>query len=253
MAGAIERLIKSTRIHQVNLGMFNGLSSPDYSIHCRSTGDVPTLPVTIQRQDCELKTELVEIVGDLKDSPVTALTLSQFQAIVHDEPLDSFRDPKCQQIQLLHRPPIKDIFKEYKVSRKLHYSASIRDIPISMKQPAILRARPLRFPQVRENLYLIKRIRIKKKPACVYYLSEKKQLVYWRKAVLQSRKDPKKLEMIGIYYDIPSKQIDGFKIDYKTRQLSYRLKENISAKKLSVSDIIIFRDTEQNKGIIIED
>ncbi len=252
LAGVIDRLIKTTRIKDLDLSTFKGMRTLNLSIEPVIKRGVPFIAYNESVIDCVIEPQLVEVIGDLRDNKVLTISLSELKADIKTENLHITYSGDIFDISTNIITKTEDFFKKFNISSKLKYKTKIRELNLSLFKPKILSVHRLDYPRIIDNYYLIKKIIISKKSAEFNFLSEKEQLIYWRKAVIQTKRDPKGLELMGVYYNVPYYNIENFKIDFKMQKLNYQLKENTNTKKLKVCDIIIFRDVLKKKGIIIE-
>jgi len=252
-AGVIERLIKTTEVKNLELNFFRGNKALKFNIAPKIKRNIPHISYIEKNMDFKIIPELIEIIGKFKENQTKTLSLSEFNTKIKTEPLNIFHTNNVFQINTSIKVKTENIFEKYNISPVLKYKTRIKCIDFNFLKPVVLKAPSFKYPLIRDNLYLIKKTIIYKKAVQVSFLSEEQQLTYWRKAVMQSKTEPKSLELIGVYYQVPYYSIENIKIDFKLKQLSYKLKENSVAKKIKEYDIIIFRDIIKKEGIIIED
>ncbi len=252
LAGVIDRLIKTTRVKEVDLNTFKGMRSVNLRIESVIKRGVPFIAFNERVIDCVIEPQLFEVIGNLKKNKVFTISLSELNTNIKAENLHITYSGDVCDIPTNINTKTEDVFKKFNISSKLNYKTKIRELNLRLFKPKILSVHRLDYPRIIDNYYLIKKTIISKKSVKFDFLSEKEQLIYWRKAVIQTKRDPKGLELMGVYYDVPYYNIENFKIDFSMQKLSYRLKENTNTNKLKVCDIIIFRDISKKKGIIIE-
>jgi len=253
IAGVIDRLIKTTKVKEVDLSVFK-----------RNVSVPVIIESAVKRADLHLKynpkfieptitPELIEIIDTLKNTSVISILLEDLNVKIRREEFELFSSNDIFDLRTRFSAETVDFFKKYNISSKLNYKTKITKIDFDILKPKIYKLKSFKFPVIKENLYVIKKNIIVKKSVSLSYLSEKQQLNYWRKAVIATKKEPKELELIGVYYNVPYYDIEKLKVDYKLKELSYKLKENIIAKKTRMCNIIVFRDIMEKKGVIIEE
>jgi hypothetical protein len=253
IAGVIDRLIKTTRVKTINLSVLKGIGDLPVSINFSIKRVSPYISYNPSYLEFQIHPELIEIVGTLKNNKTMSVSLEDLKTAVKDEPLAVYHSNSVLKVNTYFAATKVDFFEEFKVARKLKYKTKIKDISSHFAVPKINNLESFKFPMIKENLYYIKKQKIIQKTVQLTYLTEKQQLNYWRRAVISTKKEPKKLEFIGVYYQVPYYDIEKIKINYKLKELSYVLKENIIAKKTRICNIIVFRDIAEKKGVIIEE
>ncbi len=252
LAGVIDRLIKTTSVKSIDLNVFKGAYSANFNIEIKTKRVVPHISTDTKVINCIFTPQLTEIIGSFSKPKVEKISLSEIKTEVKTENLYLIHSGNIANISTVVDVKVEDVFRKFNISSKLNYKTRISEFDFNNIKPKILNIGRLNYPRVINNYYLVKNSIISKKTAQLFFLSQKEQLTYWRKAVMQTKLDPKELELIGVYYNVPYYNLQNFKIDFSQRELKYKLKENSVAKKIKVCDIIIFRDIEKKKGIIIE-
>lgn len=253
IAGVIDRLIKSTRVKTVDLSVLKGIISIPVIIESSRKRLIPHITYNNKSINFNIQPVLIEIIGVLNANKVNSVSLKDLKTNIKSEPLEIYHINNVYDMNTFFTTVSIDFFEEFKVSKKLSYRTKINNLSFSIIKPNIIKLHTFKFPIIKDNLFLIKRYRITKKSVQLSYLSEKQQLNYWRRAVITTRKEPKLLEFIGVYYQVPYYDIEKMKVNYKLKELSYNLKENIIAKKTRICNIIVFRDIIEKKGVIIEE
>jgi len=229
LAGVIDRLIKTTRVKEVDLNTFKGMRSVNLRIESVIKRGVPFIAFNERVIDCVIEPQLFEVIGNLKKNKVFTISLSELNTNIKAENLHITYSGDVCDIPTNINTKTEDVFKKFNISSKLNYKTKIRELNLRLFKPKILSVHRLDYPRIIDNYYLIKKTIISKKSVKF-----------------------KGLELMGVYYDVPYYNIENFKIDFSMQKLSYRLKENTNTNKLKVCDIIIFRDISKKKGIIIE-
>lgn len=145
-----------------------------------------------------------------------------------------------------------DEFTQVEV-KKFKFAIDVKGINLTNLKPIPHGLNLTVFPTLKDNLPFFKRFPIEKKPIVLSYLAEEEQLHYCKNAVLKTRKDPKKLKLVGVYKGIPRGSIENIKINYSTNYLNYNFKTFFSPYKKSepFKDIALFQDLETDKSVMV--
>lgn len=253
LAGVIDRLIKTNYVKEFDLNIFNKVQYANLTIEPTIKKTIPNIEGDIRESSCVINSQIIEIIGAIRNIKVENISLSELNTDIKAENLSIIHTGHLKRIPVKIDIKIKDFFDTYNISSKLSYKTNVKHLGINTFEPKINKIKNFNYPRIIDNYYLIKKCPTLKSSVQFNFLTEKEQLTYWRKAVTQTKRDPKNLELIGVYYQVPYYNIEQFKIDFNLRKLSYCLKENSVVKKIKVCDIIVFRDNIKKKGIIIED
>lgn len=258
----LERWVKETRVHGIEVvpdpatgavktlefNLDTGVGELDYSF----TSSVSTL-------DFQIETETVEIVQTLIQPQINDAAMEDLQVTINDEKIDrlthiAIHDQDTSMDAGGQPPTVHDLFKKFNLKPKLLYSTTIHKLDIQRWRTGVkVNSLPVAFSaKIQDNLLLAKRFAVERKPAEVSYVSEKNQLILWKKAVEKSGKEPKDLKLIGIYPGVPFYFIQAEKISINpvNRILTYRFKANLPNKRSpeDLRDLALFSTIPKNTG-----
>jgi hypothetical protein len=133
-------------------------------------------------------------------------------------------------------------------------SSFVKSIDIDRLKPTIHKLPETKLKmaaRVKENLAFFRRLAVQKKPVILSFLSEKEQLVYWKRAVTQTRKEARYLQILGVYTGVPYDCVENIKVNYSQKSLNYNFKVRSHRIQSEIRDIALFNDITQNKILMV--
>ncbi len=138
-------------------------------------------------------------------------------------------------------------------SFRIKYKTRVRPIDFSGFSATVNWLNPLIYSKVKDNLFLIRKLKVRHSAVNMSYVGEKTQLKFWKKAVITTRKDPKKLELKGFFYGVPVDSIEKLAYDGMRGVLLYSYTQNYRKGVVKVKDVAVFHDVEKNERVVIID
>lgn len=259
----LERWVKETRVHGIeivpdpNTGVVRSL---DFKLDT-GVGQLDySFSTALSTLDFTIESETIEIVQSLILPRINDAAMQDLEAVINDETVDQLTDIAIydQDTSIgadnLSPPGVHDLFKKFNLKPRLFYSTAIHKLDIKHWRTDLkVKSLPVTFSvKIQENLLLAKRFAVERKPAEVSYVSEKNQLILWKKAVEKSRKEPKDLKLIGIYPGVPFYFIQAEKISINpaNRILTYRFKAKLPNTRSTedLRDLALFSTIPQAAG-----
>lgn len=253
----IEGMVKETDVKDIPLHVPAAVETLDYTIDMDEKIHPMDFSVSTAVDEIEpaIPAQIVEIVEQLTQPGIEDAALSDLQADVVDEKVDTIICPALLEADTHLGTETKDFFKTFNVDKKLKYDTAVKGVDIAKLKPRtqIHNAKFTIRPVLKDNLPFFKRFTVNKKPVVLSFLGEREQLHYWKKAVEKTRKDVKKLKMVGIYTAVPRGSTENLKINFSTKSLNYNFKESFSLykKEEPVQDLGLFEDLETGKSIMV--
>lgn len=250
---AVERMIKETRVYNIDLEQDVSVSLVNPVIETQTHPLYFNIPANINGLPVTIETETYEIVEGLAKPQVHDANAGQLEAKINDVPADIVKtaDVRNVPVRLSARVTVKDFFKEYKIKPRLHYSTPVKSIDFKRLKPAIKQITPRITAQVKENSYAFRRLTVEQPAVELSFLTEKEQLVFWKKAVEKTRKEPRKLRLIGVYSSVAYDCIENVKINFAQKRLTYNFKSRIPRDRGRLRDIALFRDLDTDKSVMV--
>jgi hypothetical protein len=90
----------------------------------------------------------------------------------------------------------------------------------------------------------------KKNAVDMHLLSREEQLAIWKRAVWQSRKEPRQLQLLGVYFGVPLAAIERMRIDSLSKRLNYNFSSTYQNPDIALKDVAIFSDDERKQIIV---
>ena len=264
---ALERLIRDTRVKDLDLewkvntkplyfSMDTGINSLDFSIPAR----VAEQPVTIE-------TDTVEIVYQLAHPSVNDASLEALTTEITDENVELINTAVVveEPLQLTTTTPVVDFFQQFAIdpgrltASFLTGSSSPGSVLVRSIEPCHLKSAIHRLPEsklkipavVKDNLFFFRRLTVQRKPVVLSFLSEKEQLVYWKRAVTQTGKEARNLQILGVYTGVPYECVENIKMNYNQMSLTYHFRARAHNIRGEMRDIALFNDKTVNKILMV--
>lgn len=248
----IEGMVRETHVRDFPLDIPVPVYRTDFSLDTRAHELNWSIPVSLVELDPAIHTATAEIVGEIAQPTVTDAAVEELKPKVKDEPVEMYHDPKVYQADIHLSTHTVDFFKRYKVSSKFKYKVVVRDLPTRQSDVNIRKLNLTIYPIIRDNLPLFLGIPVEKKPAVLNFIKETEQLYYWKRAIIKTGKDARKLHLIGIYTGIPRMAVDNIKINYTSRRLNYNYIVNFNpGKGAPFKSIALFNDLETQKSVMV--
>jgi hypothetical protein len=237
----VEGLVNATKVHSINVhpeseyGAEGHVSDMDFSFEIlhhqldfKMATHVAEMPFSIPVETCE-------IVQQFNQPHIGDASLENIEFHVVDEQVENILGTSVQNIDDdIHfdtKTEVIDLFKQYNIKPKLPYNTKVNTIDI-----ATLKTQSRNIPvkinvKVKENLRFFKRLAVERRSVEMTLLSETDQLIFWRNAVLKTKKEPKHLKLLGVYTGIPYPFIETEKITMNPTNLSLSYKFNTKTPK----------------------
>lgn len=235
----LERWVKETRVHGIEVvpdPATGAVKSLDFKLDT-GIGELDySFSSSLSTLNFHIEAETFEIVQTLIRPKINDAAMEELEVGINDEKIDQLTgiDIHDQDTSLdtADQPPmVHDLFKKFNLKPKLLYSTKIHKLDIQRWRTGVkVNKLPVTFSaNIQDNLLLAKRFAVERKPAEVSYVSEKNQLILWKKAVEKSGKEPKDMKLIGIYPGVPFYFIQAEKISINpvSRILTYRFKAKL--------------------------
>lgn len=253
----IEAMVKETDVRDIPLHMPAAVETLDYTIDMDQKIHPMDFSVSTAVDEIEstIQPQIVEIVEQLNRPGIRDAAIADLEAKVVDEKVVAITCPALLEADTRLDTETKDFFTTFNVDKKLKYNTAVKGVDIAKLKPQT-RTHNLAFtvqPVLKDNLPFFNRFTVDKKPVVLYFLGEREQLHYWKKAVEKVRKDVKKLKMIGVYTAVPRGSSENLKINFSTKSLNYNFKNSLSLykKEEPVKDLALFEDLETGKSIMV--
>lgn len=251
----IEGMVKETAIKEVPLHFSTAVTPLTFSINMkdRCHGVDFSIPSSVTDMEFSITPRLTCIVEELVKPRVEDAAITALETRVADEPVEKFHSPAVFDADPALTTETRDFFKTVGMDKKLKYNASVKKIDLTAFKPKTYHLNFTIRPILRDNPGYFNRFTVAKKPVVMWLLAEKEQLHYWKKAVLKTRKDPKKLKMVAVYTGIPRDMVENIKINYTNKCLNYNFKTSLRLLKKDepLKDMALFKDLETGKTIMV--
>jgi len=265
---ALERLIRETHVKDLDLGVTVTTAALDYSLRAVVRPLDFAVPVQVSQMPVTIESQTIEIVHRFTHSPIQDASLQGLTAQVKEEPLETINTAAVisEPLDIVTTTAVYDLFKEYQIepghlsSALSHSSAGakssrvVKTIDIDILKPRVHQVSQSKFnitAKVNENLALFRRLTLQKKNVILSFLSEKEQLVYWKRAVNQTKKEARHLQMIGVYTGIPYDCVENIKVNYSEQSMNYNFKARAQGSRCELKDIALFNDSSTNKILMV--
>ncbi|MGE5343283.1 MAG: hypothetical protein ACM3SY_17580 [Candidatus Omnitrophota bacterium] len=257
---ALERLVKDTVVWDAELTIPATCCDQELSLPQTCVAIDPAIPsavVDLEESSLCIRAETQEIVDHLIHPTITDARMNALEAVVHDEPVGDIASATIHEVPLdletSSELRVHDFFKKYRIAPTLSYTATVKPIDIeSLKAPVHGIAVNLASRCfIRENVTFFHRLTVQHKPAVLSFLSERTQLGYWKRAVVQTKKEARKLDLIGIYWGVPYESIENIKINYSQKRLCYHFKAQALHSDIALKNIALFVDTDTQKTVVV--
>jgi len=248
---AIERMIKETQVKSLDLSIPAGVSAIDATIDVTLNQWPTSFTTALQSLPTTIATDVVEVVGQLLGTAVHDAHMEALDTQVVDEKVEAlFTTAVTDEPIQFDQVKVKDFFKVFKVKTNLDYETTVKNIDFTT-----LKTRNFSLPitlsaRTDENLFFFRRLNVERPPAMLSLLSEEEQLTYWRLAVMQTRKEPRQLMIVGVYKGIPFDAIEDIRVNFSHKSLCYRFKAHPPRNTLQ-KDIAIFSHIDTQKIIMV--
>jgi hypothetical protein len=248
---AIERIIKDTRVKDADLSIVTTPAQMELEINANIAEISTVIPMDVLEPLFNIEVNLKESIGELMNTTVQDAQMEALEAVVKDEKVESINTAALHDEPLGIETTVWDFFKKFQIKPMQSYKAEIKSVGFERVKTKIYRV-PLRINTgIKENLPAFKRLVVFHKPVILNFLSEREQLEYWRMAVVQTRKEVKKLQLFGVYSGVPYSSIEKIKINYSKKRLCYNFKPRTAGKGSELNGVAIFNDTETNKTLLV--
>ncbi|MCP4217491.1 MAG: hypothetical protein GY765_22815 [bacterium] len=220
-----------TSVHTGNLEIKTTVNAPVFGITPRITGEL-------------------EVFNHPR---ITDAKISALDAVVKDEKVETINCTSIGDINFSIQCETVDFFSRFSYAGRPEYITSVKSIAVSDVKTPIHSLKPVIRPLVKDNLRYFNNYTVTNKSVVLSLVSEKKQLAYWRDAVLKTRKDPKRLELIGIFYGVPRGAVENLKINFSDKCLNYNFKNSRdNSREISLEQPALFRDLDNDKSIMVK-
>jgi len=267
---ALERLIRETRVRELDLDYRVTAKTTDISVKTAVKPIAFALPATVTDIPVTITTQSIEILSQFIHPAIFDSSLESLTTAVVDEQVESINTTAVVEEPLeFSTTRVIDLFKQYRIdprrlssyiqsdsSKPSRLTSLIRQVDFQLLKPGVhtLHQNKLKISaEIKENTVLIKRLTTQKKAVILSYLSEQEQLIYWKQAVLQTKKEPRQLQLIGVFTGIPYDYIENIKVNYRQKSLNYnfKIKSTPGKRSIQLKDIALFSDITTNKIIMV--
>jgi len=271
MFAALERLIRETRVRELDLDYRVTAKTTDISMKTAVKPIAFALPATVTDIPVTITTQSIEILSQFIHPDIFDSSLESLTTAVVDEQVESINTTAVveEPLEFSATTRVIDLFRQYRIdprrlssyiqsdsSKPSRLTSLIRQVDFQLLKPGVhtLHQNKLKISaEIKENTVLFKRLTTQKKAVILSYLSEQEQLIYWRQAVLQTKKEPRQLQLIGVFTGIPYDYVENIKVNYRQKSLNYNFKVKSTPGKRSIQlkDIALFSDITTNKIIMV--
>ncbi len=251
---ALETLVKQTRVKEVPLLFSTAVTPIPFSVDTAVHEMEWEVPVSIAAPpdfllDVRVAGGVEEITcPEVRDAEVSALSTG-----VIDVAVDTLHSVQLHEVAVdtLSTVPVRDFFADYQI-KKMKYSTSVKTVNLASYSPGIRKLTTAIFPILKENVTFFRKLPVSAHPAELSYMSVKEQFYFWKKAVNKTRKEAKKLKLLGVYPGIPREAIENIKVSYSSRSLNYNFIPSYNHRKETpLVQIALFTDLETNKSVMV--
>lgn len=250
IAAFIERMLRDISVKEIDVSV----PSDTKSLSTRIDVQVADGNVDIGSDLIEMDTDFGSTVSSmekLRVESVTGISLEGFTGECVSVDTDDLSRAVISEYDLSMVAVSKDYCSKDEL--KLKYKTEVKPVSFSGFSPAVKWVNPLIFSMVKENLFLMRKLKVRHAAVNLSYVSEKLQLKLWRKAVLTTKKDPKKLELKGFFFGVPVNSIEKMAYDGVRGVLLYSYKQNYRKTSEPMKNVAVFRDVEKNERVVIID
>jgi hypothetical protein len=257
----LERWVKETRVHGIEVvpdPATGAVKTLDFTLDTEVAEVDYSIASGVQDQAFAIDAQTVEIIQALIQPGVNDASMEDLEVKVQDEEVEHLittevHDQETSFSSLAGTPPrVHDLFNIYKIKPKMFYSTSVKSVAVRGWTTGVKDLPVGLAARIKENLLLAFRFQVERSPAQVSYVSEKDQLILWKKAVEKSKMEPKALKLIGIYPGVPFYFIQAEKISMNParKTLTYRFKSKIprSRDRSDLRDLALFTIISDEAG-----
>ncbi len=247
----LERMVKETQIHSANLTVTTPTSGLTLTIDTSSNDVKFNIDTQVADTAFSINTDSHEILEDFLHPHIYDSAVDSLKTIVIDEKIELILTAAVHDEHLHFTSQPIDFFKKFNLQSKLFYETTIKTIDFKNLKPRVHDSVFAINTAIRDNLFIFKRLTVEQKPVVLSFLSENHQLGFWRQAVLQTRKEPRHLDLIGIYIGVPYDIIEKIRLNYAGKRLCYNFKLHSPGKATQLNDIALFGDLDTGKTVVI--
>jgi hypothetical protein len=265
MFAALERLIRDTRVIDVNLQWEVTAKTLHFSLASEAHDLDFYISTNVVEEPISIDSDIREIVHQLAHPSVEDASLDSLTADIKDENVELITSAAVidEPLTLTTGIQVKDFFRQAAIDPSRISSSffkgksqevAIKNIDLACVKPVIHRLPDSKLKitiVVKENLFFFRRLTVQKKPAVLSFLSEREQLIYWKRAVTQTQKDARHLQMLGVYTGIAYDCVENIKMNYSQMTLTYHFKSRTPKNRCQLKDIALFSDTDINKIFMV--
>lgn len=249
----VEGMVKETKIREIRLDMPVAAEELAFAMTA-GTGSLDLeVPAVTQPLETTITPRVTGAVESLNNPPVLDAGITALEAVVKDEEITAVRVAAVHDADVRPTTRTVDFFEQFGVDKKIKYSTAVKAVHCSGPKTVVHHPDFAVYPTLADNLELFKRFTVEKKPIVLSYLSEKEQLLFWKKAVKKTRKDPKSLRLLGVYTGLPRRSIEGVKLNMNTLCLNYNFKTSFGflKKEEPLEDVALFQDMETARSVMV--
>lgn len=250
---ALERLMRDTRVKDADLHIAAASRQVELTIP-RQTNEVEiSMPVRTTEIDFQVRTATQEALAELHNPTVQDAKVESLEPSVIDEKVETINEVEVRGQPLDIHVGVHDFFKKFNISAKLYYTTSVKAVNLDRLIPRIFRYKfdTALEGRVRENLPFFKKLPVEQKPAVLSFMSEKEQLSYWRQAVIQTRKEPRHLQLLGVYPGVPYNAIEKIRVNFSHKSMCYNYKPGAQSRKGNPMNVALFTDLDTEKTVLV--
>lgn len=248
----LESMVSQLVIHEVDLSM----PLPVLSLALTMPAGARELDFTVGTSVTELAVPefsitVCDAVGEFERPTIQGGDTAAPTTVVLDEPLSGYSSPAVQAMDPEALYAKVHDFEQTVAPLRFKARCVVHELKYVLDKP-LLYALKIEVPaRVADATASALRLTVKKSPLNLLFLSQGEQLAFWKKALLQTRKEARKLDLLGIYPGVPYAVIERMRIDNFSKRLTFNFQSEAERKALVLHDIAVFNDLETMKAVIV--
>lgn len=218
------------------------------------TNEVPvSMDAGTAEVDFSIPTSTQEALAELCNPTVQDARVESLEPEVIDEKVDTVSRVGIQSCSTDIHTIVHDLFKTFNISPKMHYTTRVKSVNPDHFKPRVFR---FKFDsslqgRVREDIVFFKKLTVEQNPAVLTFVTEKEQLSYWRQAVIQTRKEPRQLKLLGVYPGVPYNAIEKIRVNFSHKSMCYNYKPGSSPRHVNPKNVALFTDLDTEKTVLV--
>jgi hypothetical protein len=250
----LEKIFGECRVSEALLTFAGGTVPVPLAWACRPAEVALLCSVAVHSQEMAWsQVQVVDLLEKVERANVTDFLVGTEHPAIAENDLALLHSPPLAAVRLEMRPAVRDVFNKFNAK----YFSSAADMVRGWELPhsGRIAAKQVQLSlssYVRENTALMRTMVIKRRPVILNYVAESEQLEFWKMAVEQTGKEPRRLELIGVYLGIPLERVESFRWDSQGNHLALVVSRSAPLAGLSENkDVALFRDLETQKAVMV--